>query len=847
MFEQKLKAIMEQIQNALDNTGPDNQLPGNAYYLENGDVLCLQRETGIHRFPYQSGGFTMWAHSNGVIYAIDGSLRVFRSIHLDYESSINFFVGIPNGDGTYFPISILGGGKQLFEPYNTKRYLVYTFSAAYYIADTDIGTFAVRAGVTANKQMSFSFAAINKTDKPLNFALTTYFETLLKNNQEHDNMWVKGERRSNYLGNGKFILKRVGNDYHAMLVDRKITDGTVSETYHTVSRPDYLVCQTCNIGNAESLKIGKFKKQSDDIRNSTPISSEILHIETAANAMTRVDFLMTISNDRDVNLAETQPPVDEKQIDKTLLERENYDKARFLNAKLSFKDWHNDVLNVNVLNNFLKNLQKQVDFCAMGDNYVEHLLGVRDVFQQLEQAIIWSPELAREKMVRALGFIDPSGRAPRQFCIPQHATDIPAMDLRPFIDQGNWILTTFYMYLAYTDDYSVLNEQCGYYTIVDDRRNLVALTDLKNSVLEHLIRITDFLVSNLDREDGTNCLRILHGDWNDAIDGLGKTTDEGKRHGTGVSVMASLQLYRNLAEMAEILKKIGGYDEKAEYYLNVRKELGEGLKKHAVETNTDGKKRLIHGWGDHGTYKIGSFCDVDGESRVSFAPFAYWAISDLIAQTPELRETIIENIHSLDSIYGILTNWPKFTPGTPGIGRIEHTIPGFSENACAYVHASMFSIAALFLTGDSEYAWHQIEKSIIINHPNADKTTFVMPNSYCRNLELGVDGGSQNDWFTGSGTVLYKNFYRFGFGIEPDLNGLTIQTAAYMPCKEATAEFVIKGKNLVLDYKNTGAGSRRILVNGKEAETQFDNIMKTKKLYIPTSQLQDGMVITVID
>lgn len=27
MFEQKLKAIMEQIQNALDNTGPDNQLP----------------------------------------------------------------------------------------------------------------------------------------------------------------------------------------------------------------------------------------------------------------------------------------------------------------------------------------------------------------------------------------------------------------------------------------------------------------------------------------------------------------------------------------------------------------------------------------------------------------------------------------------------------------------------------------------------------------------------------------------------------------------------------------------------------------------------------------------------
>ena len=847
MFEQKLKELMTQIGKAVDNAGPDNQLPGNTYYLDNGDVLCCQRESGVHRFPYQAGGFTMWAHSNGVIYAIDGSLRVFRSIHLDYESSINFFVGIPNNDGTYFPISVLGGGKQLFEPYNVKRYLVYTFSAAYYIADTDIGTFAVRASVTANKQMSFSFAAINKTDKPLNYALTTYFETLLKNNQEHDNMWVKGERRSNYLGNGKFILKRVGNDYHAMLVDRKITNGTVSETYHTVSRPDYLVCQTCNIGNAESLKIGKFKKQSDNIRNSTPIASEILHIETAAAAMTRVDFLMTISNDRDVNLAETLPPVDEKHIDKLLLERENYDKTRFSNVRLSFKDWHNDVLNVNVLNKFLKNLQKQVDFCAMGDNYVEHLLGVRDVFQQLEQAIIWSPELAREKMIRALGFIDPSGRAPRQFCLPQRATDIPEMDLRPFIDQGNWILTTFYMYLAYTDDYSVLNEQCGYYKIVDDRRNLVALTDLKNSVLEHLIRITDYLVSNLDREDGTNCLRILHGDWNDAIDGLGKTTDEGKKHGTGVSVMASLQLYRNLAETAEILKKIGGYDEKVEYYLKVRKELGEGLKKYAVETNENGEKRLIHGWGDHISYKVGSFCDVDGKSRISFAPFAYWAISDLIAETPELRETIIDNIHSLDSVYGILTNWPAFQAGTPGIGRIANTVPGFAENACAYVHASMFSIMALFLTGDSEYAWKQIEKSIVINHPNSDKTTFVMPNSYCRNLDMGVDGASQNDWFTGSGTVLYKNFYRFGFGIQPDLDGLTIQTAAYMPCSEATAEFVIKGKNLVLNYKNSGAGSRKILVDGVAADTQFDDIMKTQKLYIPTDKLHSGMVITVID
>jgi len=482
----------------------------------------------------------------------------------------------------------------------------------------------------------------------------------------------------------------------------------------------------------------------------------------------------------------------------------------------------------------------------MGDNYVEHMLGVRDVFQQLEQAIIWSPNDAREKMIRALGFIDPSGRPPRQFGLPQYEGHIPSMDLRPFIDQGNWILTTFYMYLAYTNDYSILNEECGYYEFIATKGNVVKPLDEKNSVLEHLIRITDYLVSKLDREDGTNCLRIMYGDWNDAIDGLGKTTDEGKEFGTGVSVMASLQLYRNLAEMAELLKKLD-LTEKADEYLKVRKELAEGLKKHAIEKDENGEIRLIHGWGDHKSYKVGSYCDVDGVSRVSFAPFAYWAISDLISETPELREVIIKNILSLDSVYGILTNWPKFTEGTPGIGRIANTIPGFAENACAYVHASMFSCAALFLSGDSENAWKQIEKSMVITHPAADKTTFVMPNSYCRNLDLCVDGGSQNDWYTGSGTVLYKNLYRFGFGIEPNLDGLTIQTAAYMPCKEATAQFIMKGHNLTLIYKNEGNSKREIFINGIKQQTVYDNIIKTEKLFIKNQDISDNMIITVTD
>ena len=54
----------------------------------------------------------------------------------------------------------------------------------------------------------------------------------------------------------------------------------------------------------------------------------------------------------------------------------------------------------------------------------------------------------------------------------------------------------------------------------------------------------------------TGCIRALYGDWNDALDGLGVSTVSGVEYGTGVSVMATLQVYQNLGEMLEILESL---------------------------------------------------------------------------------------------------------------------------------------------------------------------------------------------------------------------------------------------------------------------------------------------------
>lgn len=125
-----------------------------------------------------------------------------------------------------------------------------------------------------------------------------------------------------------------------------------------------------------------------------------------------------------------------------------------------------------------------------------------------------------------------------------------------------------------------------------------------------------------------------------------------------------------------------------------------------------------------------------------------------------------------------------------------------------------------------------------------------MPNSYCYNPAYAIDGDSMGDWYTGSGTVLIKALVRCGFGLVPDLNGLTVQTPAYMPTDSASVELLLQGKALRLEYRRNPekpAGQRRFTVNGKSVAGKYDGMMQTEILYLPHAALTDGTVITVED
>lgn len=841
---------LSEINEILANPETASKMPRNTYFLKNGDALCCNRICGDSRFPYSSNGTLFWAHSTGHIHAKDCMFNLFKPIYDASEPSVEFWAGIELEDGSYFPISMLGVAKQLFEPFNVKRYVVFSHVAAYYITDTDLATFVVRASINEQREMLFSCGFINKTEKPLNIRFTTYFDAFLQT-KEYDDVYSYTNRVVYPKENGSFVFTRIYED-RCLVLNRTITGAKVSDSMHTHLRSAFTGSGRISIAQSEFLKTGVYSEGI--ISDMGDIASESMMLEITDNA--RADFVLPYlltHDDIDNALANK---VDPAALDKYIADALAEDNSRMDKLKFNFSDFEDKTFSADVFNKFLRKVQKQVDICAMGRYYGSSRLGIRDVSQQLEQALIWDGPQAREKMLRAIRYIDPSGRSPRQIDVPTENEGkvevIKTMDLREYVDPGNWAISCFYSYLAWTGDFSILAEELGYYEVTGEETlggwfGTVRLSKKRDSALEHLMRIIDYYESNLDRETGTGCVRALFGDWNDAINGLGMTDDPDKKFGTGVSVMVTLHFYQNLGEMIEILEHVGGHEKDVEHYKALKAELKENIIKYVIEKNAEGDTRLIHGWGDKLSYKIGSFCDSDGADRISFAPYAFWVTSGLIRETPELKSIILRDLHALDSRFGLLTNTPAFTPETPGIGMMNDVIKGTDENECVYVHAAMFTLLALFAMGDSEFAWEQYRKVLPICNEQMNKTPFVMSNSYRENELYGIEGQCGLDWFTGGGTVSLKNLVRGILGITADLNNIIIQTTSKMPCSKADVNIPLKGYNIRFEYRKEGSTARKFLLDGMELETKYDDIMQAEKAYIPTSMLHDGAVISVID
>lgn len=794
-----------------------SKLPENTWFLDDSAIACFPRKRGDSRYFYGTDGFYLWAYQSGYISVNESTFTVFPYADEGKQPYLAFFGGIKDAKGGYLPVSLTGVAAQPRE--RAERCTVFTPTAAYYLTETEGLRFAVRIYADEKKRVRATLSAQNLTGTDKEIYLSSYLNCLLRYMPVEDieSKWYKrcGVRENGFLIESVVDLSREEHvNFYAVV--RRRTKGDVSGISATSARADFCGGKTVSLNCAEPLFTGSFAEEKKTCGFSdTAVAGEIIRFRLPANGYCEEDLSFEIYRDPSEAERSLSLPIGESEFDDYVAAAEKKDEEKFVSdrmLKIAFGPFSDKRIDADVLNRFIGSVIRQVESCALAKTSSLSMLGVRDVFQQIEAALIWNPADCRRKILEALDFIGTDGRAPRQYSLPARRGSVPVLDLREFIDQGVWIVDALYTYLAYTGDDSVLREECGYYVY---RGREASLTDERDSVLDHLVRIVGYLLANVD--DKTHCLRILYGDWNDALDGLGTTEDKDKQFGSGVSVMATLQLCRNLEEMSEILRVRSLRPDLVSLYEKKYGEIKEGLQRYAVHKNQSGERRIVHGWGDKMEYFVGSFQDVDGKSRDGLTANAFWVLSGAYEWDKSIRKEILASYDRLDSKYGLKTFEPPFARGTRGVGRIPNLPAGTAENGASYAHATLFGIWSLFKMGEGERAWEQLVKVLPPAHEFISTSPFVMSNSYIYNEELGVDGESMNDWYTGSAAVLIKALTRCVFGVEVTQTRLKISPSAYFPCDQAEMSFMVRGVPVRVKYRK-GSGVRSVIVNGKRTD-----------------------------
>lgn len=817
-------------------------MPSNCYFLNKDEVLCYPKKIGDGRHPYQTDGLTLWAYSGGSISIEESQFNLFLPSYEGYEANIAFFFGEKVDDG-YFPISITGIGKQPFER-GIKRFSVYTLGGAYYFAENDSVISALNAFVDTKKRICLTVYIKNKSDKTVETYTAAYLEPHMLHNgsKGFENKWYRSCRKTDYgyLVKMQEMFSRDDRAEHNLAV-RVFGNGGASTT---TSRTAFTGSTSYALNCSESLQRGKFEDERAYTEfTNTSIVGEIKEITLAPGAEDTVYYVMACSDD----LADAEGRVKEINDVKGELEAEviasALSRSATENLRVEFEGLTGELSGRDeVVNCFMSSVVRQTDFCSRSKNYAGAFIGIRDIMQQIEAAVYWDAPLVRRRIVETLNYIGDDGRAPRQYSYQPREGVAPLMDLRAFIDQGVWIISTVYTYLSFTGDLSILDEVCGYYNF--DRTSPMAMSarpdfsDRRDSVLTHLITILEFLISNLD--DETGCLHALYGDWNDALDGLGKTNKAGQSFGTGVSVMASLQLYKNINEMVEIIEKTGKFTDRISTYVKERERIEAGLLKYAIVSNGN-ERKILHGWGDDRSWLVGSYNDHDGKSRDSLTAPSFWILSGMYKKHGEYVADIIKAYERLDAKYGINTFMPAFDIKDDKVGRIKLLPEGTAENGATYNHSTCFGIWSLFNVDEGERAWKYLYKMLPFNHELISTTPYVMPNSFLYNKERLMDGESMSDWFTGAGCVLLKLIVDGLFGIKPTLDSITVSPVSYMPFKNASITLKYLGKNLTVKYEKRNTGARSYLVNGKPS-VAVDGVLD-----LNSERGKEDIEITVID
>ena len=441
--------------------------------------------------------------------------------------------------------------------------------------------------------------------------------------------------------------------------------------------------------------------------------------------------------------------------------------------------------------------------------------GVRDAANDFEGMLCYDKQTCKGVIENIFSKQRSDGWYPRQ--VPFGAGT--KFDLREFVDSACFFTEYVYDYLAYTGDYSILENKYGYYDC-----------ETQESGLTHLKKGMDYLLSD-DALGVHGLVKMRGGDWLDCLSGAGKK-------GRGESVMVSCQLVMCLKYLVEILNKVGQVNEvekyeKAGYRLKnaINKAAFNGRFYNAVYTDNDT-------W-------LFSEKDEDGEERVYVPTNAYAVISGVASGK---ENEIFNEIAKLKTSDGYkLFSKPlggKFIDGIGKMGTGDFQ-PYFAENGSVYNHGSQcFLIRALAKAGRYEEISDVLGYALpLYADKHSPEKTCSAPYAItnCYHLVPSFYGRSGFSFLTGSVAMIERAVYSWVFGLNFALDNIVITPC--VPKEYANAEITtpFNGHNLTIKYVGYGAQIEIAEISGKA----FDVSAEGRSVLIDKALITDDLTIII--
>ena len=441
--------------------------------------------------------------------------------------------------------------------------------------------------------------------------------------------------------------------------------------------------------------------------------------------------------------------------------------------------------------------------------------GVRDAANDFEGMLCYDKQMCKGVIENIFSKQRSDGWYPRQVPFGTGTK----FDLREFVDSACFFTEYVYDYLAYTGDYSILENKYGYYDC-----------ETQESGLTHLKKGMDYLLSD-DALGVHGLVKMRGGDWLDCLSGAGKK-------GRGESVMVSCQLVMCLKYLVEILNKVGQVNEVEKY------EKAGYRMKNAINKAAFNGRFYNAVYTDNGTWLF-SEKDEDGEERVYVPTNAYAVISGVASGK---ENEIFNEIAKLKTSDGYkLFSKPlggKFIDGIGKMGTGDFQ-PYFAENGSVYNHGSQcFLIRALAKAGRYEEISDVLGYALpLYADKHSPEKTCSAPYAItnCYHLVPSFYGRSGFSFLTGSVAMIERAVYSWVFGLNFALDNIVITPC--VPKEYANAEITtpFNGHNLTIKYVGYGAQIEIAEISGKA----FDISAEGRSVLIDKALITDDLTIII--